>query len=556
MRVGGARWIRYAVAVAFALATACKLAGAAEPPSAGSILQGIQPPARLPAKPAPALPEAPLLPAARGKSAVRIRVTGFRITGARAFPEAELQKLLAGSTGKKLSLAQIRNLALRITRYYRQHGYLLARAYIPAQEIRHGIVEIAVLEGRLGKLRITNTSRVSDATVRRELEGVQPGQAIQAAPLERRLLLLNDLPGVEVRSTLEPGASVGTTDLDIRVLGGPPIRRYVTLDNFGNRFTGELRIGAGLVVNSPAGIGDSFSLSGVAAAYLGYGRAAYQLPVGPEGLNLGLAASRLSYRLGKDFASLEAHGTADIGSLYALYALVRSRRTNVNLQLAYDAKHLDDREDAVGATAERRIGVWTLGASGDRIDRFAGGGVWNWSAAYSGGTLELDSASAALDAAGLQTQGGYGKAVAQLARRQHLARRLELYVRLRGQAADKNLDASEKMSLGGPLGVRAYPQGEAPCDDALLGTLELHYAIGEGWQLSGFVDGAHGRVSHSPLPGARDNRRSISGAGFGFDWSRSADFYLRSFLAWRTGPVPSSDADRAPRVWVQLVHYM
>lgn len=554
MHIRGKRSTRYAGA--FALAMTCNLAFAAEPPSAGSILQGIEPPAQLPAKPATVLPEESVRPAKRPGPSVRIDVKGFRITGARAFPEAELQKLLADSVGKALSLAQLQDLARRITRYYREHGYLLARAYLPAQEIRGGIVEIAVLEGRLGKLKVENNSLVSDAAVGRTLEGVQVGGAVEAGSLERQLLLLNDLPGVEVRSTLKPGASVGTTDLDIQLRGTRRVTGFAELDNFGNRFTGDLRLGAGLNVNSPAGIGDSLSLRGIAAADLDYARLAYQMPVGARGLVLGAAASHLSYKLGKDFAPLRAHGTADIATLYALYPLLRSRARNVNLQLAYDRKHLDDRQDAVGVASDKVIRVWTLGASGDRIDGFAGGGLWNWSVAYSGGNLDLDPASQALDTAGLRTEGGYGKVTAQLARIQRLAQHLSLYVSMSGQAAGKNLDASEKRVLGGPFGVRAYPQGEAPCDDALLGELELRYALAEGWQLTAFVDGSDGRISHAPLPGTRNNRRSLSGAGFGLNWSRTADFYLQSFLAWRTGPVPTSDVDRSPRLWVQLVRYM
>lgn len=554
MRVGGKRSSRYAGALA--LAMACNLAFAVEPPSAGSILQGIHPPAKLPAEPGGGLPKEPVRPAKRSASTVRVEVKGFRITGVRAFPEAELQKLLADSVNKTLDLEQLRELAGRITRYYREHGYLLARAYLPAQEIRGGIVEIAVLEGRLGKLKIENHSLVSDAAVRRTLADIQVGKAVEAGSLERRLLLLNDLPGVEVRSTLKPGASVGTTDLDVQLLGTRRLTGYAALDDFGNRFTGDLRLGAGLNVNSPTGIGDSLSLQGIAAADLDYARLAYQMPTGAQGLMLGAAMSHLSYELGKDFAPLKAHGTAEIGTLYALYPLQRSRARNVNLQLAYEGKHLEDREDAIGVANDKVIWVWTLGASGDRIDGVAGGGVWNWSVAYTGGKLSLDPISEGLDAAGLRTQGGYTKVAAQLARIQSLADRLSLYVRVSGQAAGKNLDASEKMALGGPFGVRAYPQGEAPCDDALLGDLELRYALGEGWQLTGFADAADGRISHAPLAGTRDNSRSLSGAGFGLNWSRTADFYLQSFLAWRTGPAPTSDVDRSPRLWVQLVRYM
>ena len=38
--------------------------------------------------------------------------------------------------------------------YYRAHGYFVARAYLPAQDITGGEVEIAVLEGRIGTVTV------------------------------------------------------------------------------------------------------------------------------------------------------------------------------------------------------------------------------------------------------------------------------------------------------------------------------------------------------------------------------------------------------------------
>ena len=49
---------------------------------------------------------------------------------------------------------------------------------------------------------------------------------------------------------------------------------------------------------------------------------------------------------------------------------------------------------------------------------------------------------------------------------------LSLYAAFNGQVASKNLDNSEKMGLGGPAGVRAYPTGEAYGDQGYILNLE------------------------------------------------------------------------------------
>ncbi|WP_337058656.1 ShlB/FhaC/HecB family hemolysin secretion/activation protein [Pseudomonas sp. USHLN015] len=543
-------------AVAFALFLA-QTALAAQAPDAGQILENIKPPLSLPPATDGVLPEpAPARPALSLPSDARVYVRAFRITGAREFSEAQLLELLVDSTDRELSLAELHALADRITRHFRDHGYLLARAYLPAQDIKDGLLTIAVLEGRLGKIDVDNRSLLSDATAQRQLDDLHPGDAVQAASLERSLLLLNELPGAEVHSTLKPGASVGLTDLDVSLGAGPRLAGSLEADNFDNRYTGSERLGGNLAINSPAGLGDTLSLRGLSSGSgMNYGRLAYQLPVGPQATQVGVAWSEMRYELGEDFESLDAHGKASIGSVYALQPLLRSRQARLDGQLSYEHKRLEDQVDATDTTLDKTLDVWSLGLSGSHQDGLLGGGAMQYGASIVAGNLELDAASAALDDSGLDTRGHYAKLAFQLTRLQRLTDRLSLQVRASGQRAAKNLDSSEKLSLGGAYAVRAYPQGEASADDAWLANLELRYAPAPAWQLFGFYDAGGGRISHRPVAGTADNRRTLSGAGLGVNLALPASINLQAFAAWRTGSEPTSDDDRSPRLWLQTVKY-
>lgn len=543
-------------AVAFALSLA-QTALAAQAPDAGQILENIKAPLTLPPATDGVLPEAaPARPALSLPSDVKLQIKAFRITGAREFSEAHLLALLADSTDRELSLAQLQGLAERITAHYREQGYLLARAYLPAQDIRDGLLTIAVLEGRLGKVQLDNRSLLNDATAQRQLDDLHPGDAVQAASLERSLLLLNELPGAEVHSTLKPGASVGLTDLDVSLGAGPRVAGSLEADNFDNRYTGSERLGGNLAINSPTGLGDTLSLRGLTSgAGMNYGRLAYQLPVGPQATQVGVAWSEMRYELGEDFASLDAHGKASIGSAYALQPLLRSRQARLDGQLSYERKRLEDRVDATDTTLDKTLDVWSLGLSGSHQDSLLGGGAMQYGASLVAGNLELDAASDALDDAGLDTRGHYAKLAFQLTRLQRLTDRLSLQLRASGQRAAKNLDSSEKLSLGGAYAVRAYPQGEAAADDAWLANLELRYAPAPTWQLFGFYDAGGGRISHRPVAGTADNRRTLSGAGVGVSLALPAAINLQAFAAWRTGSQPTSDDDRSPRLWLQTTKY-
>ena len=139
-------------------------------------------------------------------------------------------------------------------------------------------------------------------------------------------------------------------------------------------------------------------------------------------------------------------------------------------------------------------------------------------------------------------------------RLQRLSDRFSLYTQLQGQWADGNLDSSEKISLGGAYGVRAYPQGEASGDQGWLANLELRYALTDAWQLSTFVDHGEVRLNKDAWSNG-ENHRSLSAAGVGARWA-AYGWQVNAVAAWKLGnDDPQSDVDRSPRVWAQVVRF-
>jgi hemolysin activation/secretion protein len=205
----------------------------------------------------------------------------LQVTGATVFAEADLLQVAGFEPGREVSLPALQVMAERITQHYRRHGFLMARAYLPAQEIRDGVGTLAVLEGQYGQVTLNNTSSLDSQVPQAVLAGLNHRDTIALAPLEERLLLLSDVPGVQVRSSLVPGASLGLSDLVVEVEPGARISGSVDADNAGNRYTGEERIGATVNLNNPSGSGDLASLRVLTSgAGLRYGRVSYQTPLG------------------------------------------------------------------------------------------------------------------------------------------------------------------------------------------------------------------------------------------------------------------------------------
>ncbi|MBC7726465.1 MAG: ShlB/FhaC/HecB family hemolysin secretion/activation protein [Microbacteriaceae bacterium] len=508
---------------------------------------------------------APAAPSPADDSGLRLRLTAFRFSLNSRFSAQRLGGLLDDLLGLELGLSGLQAAADRITAFYRQQGYFLALAFVPAQDIADGVVEITVLEGRLGQVRLDNQSGIADAIVRGRLAPLQPGQPLAADTLERSLLLINSLAGAQVQSTLTPGASVGTSDLDIRVDALPRTAVSIGLDNYGNRFSGAWRAHAALSVNSPLDSGDALSLQTTRAGPLfQHARLAYQWPLGQHGLQVGAAGSAMAYRLGHGFAALQAHGRADIASVYALWPWLSARNLNVKLQVNVEHKRLADRTDSVNSASDKTVDALILGGSGDRVDGLGGSGASSWSLSLTNGRLRLDAPAAAGADTGQRTGGRFAKLSWLAARQQQLpvlGADWSLWAQFSGQAslpqpatgdAARNLDSSEKFSLGGAQGVRAYPQGEAPADDAWLATIELRRALGSAWQLSGFVDTAMGRPSHTAAAPDDANLRRLSGVGLGSSYVQPGGLSWGATVAWRTSGPPRSDHDRSPRLWSSL----
>jgi hemolysin activation/secretion protein len=524
--------------------------GLAAAPDAGELLR--QAPQNAPQLAAPARLQ--VLPREQAESqglslpaAVKIRLKTVRLSGVTSFTTDQILAQLAPAMGQELEFGQIQALADKVTAYYRGQGFVVARAYLPAQRIENGAVEIAVLEGRLGRINLDADPTLDAARLRTYLAAIVPGQPLRSQSLEEGLLRLSDLPGVRVQSVLRPGQAVGTTDLDIQVQTGQSISANVALDNFGNQFTGRTRLSSRVNLASTFTLGDSIDLNlATSGSGMNYGRAAWQRPVGTGGTQLGLAASALNYKLGKQFASAGSSGTATDFTLYGLTSLQRSRAANAQAQLALDIKRFDDNQ--AGQQTTKRAQVLALGVSGSQQDV----GSTSGSLTLALGRLQLDASVTDV----YRTAGSYAKLSGQVEHQRSVAENLVATVRLGGQLAGKNLDSSEKYSLGGPQGVRAYASGAAGSDDGLVASAELAREMW-GLRARAFADFGVGRIAHKLPPAGTTsttdghNVRHLAAAGLAADASLPAGVLLQATAAV---PVGGDDGlnERGPRLWLQL----
>ena len=294
-----------------------------------------------------------------------------------------------------------------------------------------------------------------------------------------------------------------------------------------------------------------------------YGRASYETQIGQA--RAGVSYTALEYRLGREFSVLQAHGTAQVASIYGTYPLIRSRNTNLYGLIEFDAKTFQDKVDSTTppTVTDKKARVFVAGLYGDHRDRLGGGGYNNFSLTASFGDLDIRTPAAlATDAITARSNGNYGKLSFSASRLQTLSGPFSLYGAIRGQFASKNLDISEKMQLGGMYAVRAYPEGEAYGDEGYVATLEARMLLPKFYEsqtgrmnLLGFVDTGTVTINRNPWV-AGQNNRTLSAAGIGLTWEDYNNFTVRAYYAQKLGNARATSApDTSGRFWIQGIKY-
>ena len=525
-------------------------------PNAGSILQQqkpVAPPA--PQQSRPPLQIAPGVASGLPASAPFV-IKSIRIVGNTAFPTATLQALVADATGTTSTLPQLEQLAARITAYYRDHGYPLSRAIVPAQTIADGKVTLQVVEARYGQVRVNNSSQVNENLLKATLAPLVPGQGIAGDPLDRALLLLADVPGVAVQAVIKPGAEVGAADLEVATTHKPATFASVVLDNGGNRYIGRARVGVTGFVTNPLHHGDVLDVGLLSTGDgMAYGRLGYETLLTGQGTRAGLAYSKIHYELQGDVEDLDASGTAGVASAWIKHPLLRSRDANLYAQFEYDAKRLRDRIGVLDTRTDRHLGNWVVSLNGDVRDTLLGGGVSAWSVGWTRGKTRFDDAQAELfDAATAQTRGSFSKWNANASRLQRLGASDTLYLNLGLQWANRNLDSAEKMTIGGPYTVRAYDIGAVSGDSGYLASAEWRHDLGAvatgSVQATAFIDTARVKINRDTWT-IGENTARLSGAGVGLAWSGPDAWRASLAIATPIGSEPATlGRQSSVRAWV------
>jgi len=257
---------------------------------------------------------------------------GIELAGATPHAPPKLFEEFISLLRKPVALSQLQVVAENIAVQYRNAGFLLAQAFIPVQTVQDGVVKIRVMEGEFGTCRFEGEAESQRSLLQRYADKLCSSRPLKVADLERYLLLINDVPGVQAQGIIVPAAvQGGNPDLLIRVSRrnhdasvGISNRESKTLGTWRTDVEGDLY--------------GAFGLDGrqwiryrhTAGAGLKLAAIGQELPLGSNGAKWGV--SLLGSQTKADLSGIPVHSDLSAFNLTVTYPWLRRRTYNLTMR--------------------------------------------------------------------------------------------------------------------------------------------------------------------------------------------------------------------------------
>jgi len=506
----------------------------------------------------------------------RVPVRSLQVSGNSLLPAAEfaaqVEALSARLAGER-SLAELRAAATELQALYRQAGYGAVLVFLPEQELKDGLVQLRVVEGRLERIDVNGQQHFSRERILAALPSLQIGSALRVREIDAQIQQLNENPARQVQVLLQPGSQAGQVAAKLSVQEEKSLQRWTArLDNSGTGHSGRWRAALGWQHADLWELDHQLALEAQTApeqpSAVAVFSAFYRIPVPAHGLSVDAYLAHSDVDGGRNETAageLRFNGRGQVAGLRLQRHLPRWGEVDQRLQLGLEQRrYLNDCRIAglpEGACGPSGASVTVHPLSLSYIAQSA-------SPVAMGLSLNL------LHNLGLGGRHGDGAAL-QAARP---GARLH-YTVLRGQGqlqlplqsgwrwqlqaaaqfSDEALVPGEQFGIGGAQSVRGYAERELNGDLGLQASVELHSPNWAGWaglpaatDLHGlvFVDGAwvqdQNRAGGPPCRSQAGSGCSLAAVGLGLRWNWGS-WQLRLDLAQalRPGTLSAQGSRRA-----------
>jgi hemolysin activation/secretion protein len=495
-------------------------------------------------------------PPPRDAERITLTLTEIRVDGNSVYDSDSLSALWRDKLGKPVTLADLYAIRDAITARYRNDGYVLSQAVVPAQRIRDGVVRLQAVEGYVDEVIVQGEATDRLGLLRRMGEKIKASRPLRMADMERYVLLADDLPGVAVKTVLEaspdnPGASRLTLALE-----RTPFNGSLSLDNRGTRSIGPFQLTGVASVEDQLGLFERTTAQGIVTPQLRELRffdVGQLVPVDAEGTTVEYGVRRSWSQPGDSVRPLDLYSLTTSGRVAVSHPFIRSRAETLRAGLSFTIR--DSRTDALGdKLSQDRLRIVAANIAYDFADGWGGSNLLT--AELSRG---LDILNATESGSANLTRGGgrsdFRKLLLSAQHNQPLTDQLILVLSGEAQYSPDQLLSSEEYGLGGKQYGRAFDPSEITGDSGFAGRTELQYVLpvqedGLDYAIAyGFGD--YGAV-YNYEGGTRHGRRSLASTGIGLRFGVFQRIDASVELAKPFITTPIGTQDRAPRAFFTL----
>jgi len=439
-----------------------------------------------------------------------------------------LNKVTEAFKGRELTLEEMSELTDLLTMTYQEKGYILARAYLPEQEIEDGILKVSIAEGKIGKIKIAGYTHYKADVLKRYFKQQEKHGVIKESLLEQGLLLSSDTPDVKTTVVLKEGEKPGEVDviLDVKDSSKLTFGVDLTLDynNFGSETVGQDRYGASIGITDHV-IGSRLDLRLIASgnpedSYLG--NYTWTVSISTYGTKLSLNYLHSNFAVGQELQDLGLKGRSEFYGGVITHPILKKKNMNFSINAGYSHKFTKNFILAQDSSLDD-VDQWFFGFNYDSLDRYLGKNIASFG--YLWGQVDRDE-KLVTSRANTEDE-SYDKIMFNLARIQKVYGYTNVMFRAGGQYTDKRLLPFEQYGIGGYGSVRGYDPSLFLGDSGYNFSAELMFAppylsekivfkqrLAQLVQFVLFAD--HGQVWITDTQGPELGSQYLTGYGVGF----------------------------------------
>lgn len=419
--------------------------------------------------------------------------------------------------GKDVDIQTLFQMIAEINGLYKDKHYPTAKAVLPPQKVSQGIVQIKLVEARIGKVILENNASTQSSFIEDRV-ALKDGDLLSVDKLDADISRFNRINDVALRAEIRPGESFGTIDAVIRAQEPEKYQLSTFVDNAGSDAIGNNRLGLNFSDASLFGYRDPLAINGVFAEGSTDGSISYSVPFTAYDTRLGMSYDKgeIEIRDGS-LQNADIAGESTVTTLNLVQPFIVSPSTKIEAFLTAAHKESDTTFSG-NHIAEIEVHTYTVGATVLYMDEV---GIW----------LVRNSLT---DGHELKGDDAFSRYNGEVTRMMRLDAGRSLTLRGAVQLSGDNfLPSTEQFQVGGVATVRGYTEGLRIGDDGYYAGAELNFPLYTQWNdeasalFGGQVRGAlfvdHGAAF--PYKGdslSTDSDDYLTAAGFGvvlgLDW--------------------------------------